>query len=211
MKKSKLGEQRKRLRDAAVAITQAAAALHDSLETRLPLLRAALADFNAAAGYRMWSAPMLEEVFDISYVDSTAVEPPELFDPIRGFFASRERVWRDIEVELKQLASLPIRSRLHPNQVRNHVLEQALLYCRDFWLLHQNKLGWSGSSLSEASKMNRDRDIPNLKGNCERFVVDMTTYSNLDFDLKRLDGAWSAVDKRIRASNGGKSSMSRLA
>jgi hypothetical protein len=163
------------------------------VELGLRNLEKALTDFDSAVGESFWSAAMLEEVFDVPYVDPNAIEPPEIFDPLRGFSIEHAKALAEIRGGLSALSALPVRPRRRTNKVRDHVLRQALKACRTFW---EDGLGrsWSRSSLTHLGPAG-SAQIDQLSGECERFVVDMLTAAEVRFKLKTLNGAWSAFDK----------------
>jgi hypothetical protein len=148
---------------------------------------------------------MLAEVFDIPYIPSNQVEPPEVFDPLRGIFRVRENAWRAINVDLLALEALPVRSGKSA-PVRNHALEQALIACRAYWLKWSPARKWSRSSLPQIKK---SIQIDQLQGPCERFVADMLTAAGIDFDLLTLNGAWSGLQKREQRQQSGESPKGR--
>jgi hypothetical protein len=185
--------QRKALHSAAKTICDEAAKRHPDAD----ILKTALANFEHAIEPNNWSATMLYEVFDIPFISSTALDPPELFDPLRRAMAARSRDWKEVTIDFEALSRLPVRAKVRPNVVRNHALEQALLQCRQFWLAHSTNLGWSRSALSHPDTL-ASFSPSELVGNCERFVVDMLTALGVQFTLRRLNGAWSALDKRLR-------------
>ena len=161
-----------------------------------PRLRNALAAFEKAIEPDNWSAVMLYEVFDIPFIPSTEVDTPEVFDALRHAMAARTSGLNKVAIDMEALSRLPVRERLRTNKVRNHALEQALLACREFWLTHSKDLGWSRSEMSQPDTLQRN-DRTQLVGPCERFVVDVITASGIKFTLRKLNGAWSALDKRL--------------
>ncbi len=189
--------QRKALNTAAKAIRADAS----EIVKRIHHLRRALADFGQAIEPRNWSAVMLYEVFDIPYVPSTAVDAPEVFAELRSAMAARDSAWTELSINMEALSRLPVRARMSTNKVRNHALEQALIACRVFWLRHSKRRGWSRSILSHPETL-KSYEPDELVGMCERFVVDMLTASGIHFTLPSLNGAWSALDKRLGSQRG---------
>jgi len=159
-------------------------------------LKAALECFEQAIEPSNWSATMLYEVFDIPFIPSTAVDAPELFNPLRKAIAMRDRILTLTTDDFEALSQLPVRVRARTNVVRNHALEQSLISCRTFWLRHSPCLGWSRSTLSDSVHLDSNASSQ-LAGDCERFVVDMLTASGVRFKFRSLNGAWSAFDKRL--------------
>ena len=49
---------------------------------------------------------MLEEVFDIPYVEPNAVEAPALFDPVRGFVITHAESLKKIRADLKAMQDM---------------------------------------------------------------------------------------------------------
>jgi hypothetical protein len=184
-------DQRKALHGSAKVIRDEAAKRRPDLRR----LRVALQNFQRAIDPSSWSAVMLNEVFDIPFVPSTATEAPELFDPLRKAMAARDDLGSMTPADLEALSALPVRARLRTNKVRNHALEQALIVCRKYWLQHSPKLGWSRSALNHPETL-KSYAPSDLVGPCERFVVDMLTAAGIQFTLSTLNGAWSALDKR---------------
>lgn len=187
--------QRLALRDAALLVREEAS----NVLATVPALRSAIRAFERAVDKNMWSATMLEEVFEIHYVPSVAVDAPELFDSIR--LLSTAEGWQPIQEHLEALTRLPVRERLRTNKVRNHVLEQALISCRRCWEECFGAGTWTRSTLSDLATgaVRHNGKVSNpLAGPCERFVSDMLTACGIDFKWKSLNGAWSALDKRMR-------------
>jgi hypothetical protein len=194
--------QRKRVKASAEAIREAACKAEAALEQ----LHDALQSFNEAIGKDHWSARMLEEVFDIPYVASTALEPPEIFDPARGFFVVRGG-WPAMKHELDTLATLPVRRRLRPGRVGNQELRRALEVIRAFWQHHAAADAWTRSILNQINhadeaKKGKRSAVNQLEGRCERFVADVLTAAGFVFDLQELNGAWSSLDRELRSRTG---------
>ena len=186
--------QRKSVHAAAERITKHAAAARAHLHA----LKEARDDFEHAVGSDFWSAIALEETFDIPFIAPTALEPPEVFDPVR--LAFRETHWRKTHLALEALATLPVRPRLRTNKVRNHVLEQALRLLRDFWIAHGANHKWGRSMLADRKIkfVKKDEKVNPLSGQCERFVADTLLGSGIHFDWATLNSAWVSLDKRLR-------------
>lgn len=187
-----LAGQRKALHEAGKNIRNEAAKRHPDIAS----LKAALASFEHAIEPSNWSAVMLHEVFDIPFIPSTALDAPEVFDPLRRALAARHLDWSETSVDFDALSRLPVREKRRPGSVRNYALEQALIACRSFWLRHSANKGWSRWQLNQPETLEKN-DRTQLVGPCERFVVDMLTASGIEFELPSLNGAWSALDKRL--------------
>jgi hypothetical protein len=178
-----LAEQRSALWRAASDIKRAA---EDALSS-IARVRSARERFLNSHGDAMWSATMLREAFAIPHISSTAIEPPEAFDTLRGAFIVNAAEWAQVEADLTKLAHLPVRIALPRGEVRNHGLEQALFACKGFW--ERSGYKWKRSNLRH--KQIRDENRPHLlTDSCERFVVDMLTASGIPFTLTTLNSAW---------------------
>lgn len=159
-------------------------------------LQAAIERFKVALDAECWSMIMLHEVFDMPPVEANALHPPEVFDPVRGFFIKHADTLVDLRNDLRRVSDLPIRPKLRPNKIRNHALDRALSYCRLFWVGYLGR-HWTRSSLTLLGPAG-STEIGELQGHCERFVVDMLTAAEIPFELKSLNNAWSAFEKRLR-------------
>jgi hypothetical protein len=165
---------------------------------QLYALKAARDDLEQAIDPDFWSAIALEEAFDIPFIPSTALDPPEVFDVLRAAF--REQYWLDTDQALEILAALPVRAALRKNRVRNHVLEQALRYLRAFWLQHGTGK-WTRGHLGQPEISRAPMTQNFLSGECERFVADALLGSGISFQWKALNSAWVSLDGRLRASD----------
>ena len=185
-------EQRKAVHRAAQTLVEEA---HNA-RTAIHALRQTLRQFHAAVHDGHLSAVMLAETFDIDYVAPTALEPPPELDILWSLFHDNNEAFVIVERALFDTSNLPVKPKLRTNKVRNHAIEQALLSCRSYWIGIGRS--WSRYTLAEAGVRHAD-ERGNLTGPCERFVADMLTAHDIDFTLTSLNGAWSALDKRLRA------------
>jgi hypothetical protein len=169
----------------------AAKALHDAITQFVDAIRVPMSD-----GRLAWSAPMLEQVYDINYIDPTAVDlPDELAALSTAATMSAHEMAERPDVAMG-LSILPLRTRARRGAPRAPVLEEAVLACREFWSAH-GRGSWARSNISQRSSRMSNQHA-DLIGAAEKFLHDVVTAAGLPNDLSKLNSAWNSADRRLK-------------
>lgn len=145
------------------------------------------------------SNPMLlEEIFDADFGPSSSLFMPENFAVLTTLYGTADS-FDIVDNQLSQLAALPVKQRLNRGAVGNAVLRKAVEDCRTYWRDIEGR-NWGMYHLAQPDLRPPD-GTGQLKGECERFVVDMLRSGNVVFAWSELYAAWDAAD-RISPSTG---------
>lgn len=182
--------QRRELRDAAKAILKHASVA----QNHIAQLKAALTDFHRCVGDDMWSALMLEEVFEIEPIPPGQMDPPELFDVVWGPTVTNAEQWQTVSEDLQALAALPMRD-LRNNKVANHALRSAMEACKSYWEGQGRKWSTSTANHKDVKRLDQSGE---LSGSCERFVADMLNAARIPFTVRNLNAMFVTIARSAR-------------
>lgn len=139
------------------------------------------------------SNPMLlEEIFDADFGPSSSMFMPEYFAVLTTLHATADS-FDIVDGQLSQLAALPVKQRLNRGAVGNAVLRKAVEDCRTYWRDIERR-NWGMYHLAQPDLRPPDGS-GQLKGECERFVVDMLRSGDVIFTWSELYSAWDSADR----------------